>query len=222
MQNELDRKRGASPITRFSGAPAGSDVPPNPAIIPDAAIAAETLDYQLAVFLTQKQYDTRPLPTLSGADAALGKPFWANGSGPSLANQWDVAGWETSSDPWYMVAYSQYRYGQPQNVFIEDQPFTRGDAFGQFVSHLLKGEIELLYPGYFNNDFGDTHSLTLIVDSLSVQNTLAQLLPTAVRDTAATQDLRLKHGMSFPKTRRRRHADAMPTPTNDSTWRQTA
>ena len=54
------------------------------------------------------------------------------------------------------------------------------------VRAFAEGKIELLHPDYYWNDFGDTHSLMLIADSLAVQNVLAQLLPTGMRDAPAT------------------------------------
>jgi hypothetical protein len=176
----------------------GSDkVPPNPATIPDLytradgskamAIAGESLDYQLAVFLTQKQFNTAPLSFEQGVSAALGNPTPAEGG--ALPNQWDVAATETTTPPWYMVAYSQYRYGNDVNLFIEDQPFKRGNVLGETVEALLsEGRIELLHDQYVNNDFGDTHSLVLIVDSLNVQNTILNLLPSDQR-TPVTETL---------------------------------
>jgi|APLak6261671648_1056085.scaffolds.fasta_scaffold01641_2 pimeloyl-ACP methyl ester carboxylesterase len=158
-------------------------VPPNPATIPDhapdgsLAIAAESLDYQLAVLITEREFNTAPLSISAGISAALGTPTPAPGG--ALTNQWDVAATETTTPPWYMVAYSQYRYGNDVKLFIEDQPFKRGNVLGETVKALLEGNIELLHEQYANNDFGDTHSLTLIVDSLNVQNTLMQLVPAA-------------------------------------------
>jgi Ca2+-binding RTX toxin-like protein len=173
----------------------GSDEgPPNPANVqdlyttpgsaPKLAIAGESLDYQLAVLATATQYQTQPLGLIDGAAAALGNPTPAAG-GP-LPNQWDIAGTETTTDPWYMVAYSQYRYGNNVNLFIEDQPFARGNAVGETVKKLMAGEIQLLHNEYDKNDFGDTHSLVLIVDSLNAQNTLLNLLPEDKREAAAT------------------------------------
>ena len=173
-------------------------VPPNPATVPDRApngtlaIAAESLDYQLAVLLTQQQFNTQALGLIDGARASLGTPTRA--SGWPLPNQWDLAGTETTTDPWYMVAYSQYRYGNDAKLFIEDQPFARGNAVSQTIKALMAGSVELLHDNYVNNDFGDTHSLVLIVDSLNVQNTLLQLLPEAKRsEAAATLDTILKN-----------------------------
>ncbi len=173
-------------------------VPPNPASIPDLApdgklaIAAESLDYQLAVMLTQREFNTQALGPIDGARASLGTPTRAIGA--PLANQWDLVGIETTTDPWSMVAYSQYRYGQDVKLFIEDQPFARGNAVSETLKALMAGKVELLHNNYVNNDFGDTHSLVLIVDSLNVQNTLLQLVPEAQRaDAAGTLDTLLKN-----------------------------
>jgi len=176
--------------TLDSGATEG---PPNPARIEDLytaagntqelAIAAESLDYQLAVLVTASEYQTRSLGLIDGAAAALGKPTPA-AEGP-LSNQWDVAGTETTTAPWHMVAYSQYRYGNNVNLFIEDQPFARGNAVSGTVKALMAGRIQLLHDEYDRNDFGDTHSLVLIVDSLNVQNALLNLLPQDKRQSAA-------------------------------------
>ncbi|MBK8525123.1 MAG: hypothetical protein IPL58_14475 [Betaproteobacteria bacterium] len=168
----------------------GSDEgPPNPANVqdlyttpgstPKLAIAGESLDYQLAVLATATQYQTQPLGLIDGAAAALGNPTPAAG-GP-LTNQWDIAGTETTTDPWYMVAYSQYRYGQNVNLFIEDQPFSRGNAVSETIKALMAGRIQLLHNEYDKNDFGDTHSLVLIIDSLKLQSVLQVLAPEATQ-----------------------------------------
>jgi Ca2+-binding RTX toxin-like protein len=168
----------------------GSDTgPENPANIqdlypaagdtPKLAIAGESLDYQLAVLATATQYQTQPLGLIDGAAAALGNPKPAAG-GP-LTNQWDIAGTETTTDPWYMVAYSQYRYGQNVNLFIEDQPFSRGNAVSETIKAMMAGRIQLLHNEYNKNDFGDTHSLVLIIDSLKLQSVLQVLAPEAAQ-----------------------------------------
>ena len=63
--------------------PSGStdpSVPPNPANIPDLApdgslaIAGESLDYQLAVLLTQTEFNTQALGLGDSIDAARGDP----------------------------------------------------------------------------------------------------------------------------------------------------
>jgi Ca2+-binding RTX toxin-like protein len=76
------------------------------------------------------------------------------------------------------VANSQNHYGTDVPVFIESQPLLRGvvgpSAFWQSA---LYTDIKLLVPNFAQNDFGDTHSLVLLVDSLAVQDLFAQLDP---------------------------------------------
>ncbi|MFY7942374.1 MAG: hemolysin-type protein, partial [Burkholderiaceae bacterium] len=76
------------------------------------------------------------------------------------------------------VANSQYHYGNPTPVFIEDQPLWRGKIIGAAAKASFDAfGVKLLVNDYANNDFGDTHSLVLMVDSLSVQAVLAKLDP---------------------------------------------
>jgi Ca2+-binding RTX toxin-like protein len=149
----------------------------NPANIPDASIAGESLDYQLAVLVTSRDFHTSAL----SIPASLENAFIAKtmGAGSPLANQIDIVGTEMDAAiAAAMVANSQVHYGQDVPVFIEDQPGYRGIAplttgFASFVNAGAK----LLAPGYAKNDFGDTHSLVLMMDSLSVMDTLARIDP---------------------------------------------
>ena len=76
------------------------------------------------------------------------------------------------------VANSQYHYGEAQRIFIEDQPLVRGDVAWNFISQSAQYfDVKLLYNYFGLNGFGDTHSLVLLVDSLSVQNALETLDP---------------------------------------------
>jgi Ca2+-binding RTX toxin-like protein len=58
-----------------------------------------------------------------------------------------------------------------------------GVVWDAITQSFLYNDVKLLVPGFAFNDFGDTHSLVLIVDSLSVQNTLARLDPTVSQAT---------------------------------------
>jgi Ca2+-binding RTX toxin-like protein len=79
------------------------------------------------------------------------------------------------------VANSQIHYGTPTPIWIEDQPLLRGQVVSSVVSAsglgVLAADLKLLSPGFSQNDFGDTHSLVLLVDSLNVQNVLVKLSP---------------------------------------------
>ena len=78
------------------------------------------------------------------------------------------------------VANSQHHYGIGTRIFIEDQPPYRGNINTDVELRFLQyADLKLLGPGFELNDFGDTHSLVLLIDSLSVQDTLARLDPAA-------------------------------------------
>ena len=176
---------------RVKGLSSGSADQGNPANIQDLgpdgklAIAGESLDYQLAVLETAFEFNTSSLSLLGGLDGALGSRTLADGA--PLPNQWDLAGTEMdTSNPLFMVSHSQYRYGNEFQLFIEDQPFSRGSVVidALTASFAANFDIKLLVSDYTQNNFGDTHSLVLIVDSLNVQNALLQLVPEADRPNA--------------------------------------
>ena len=65
-------------------------------------------------------------------------------------------------------------------VFIENQPDYRGTApWDVGVQSALYFDIKLLVDRFAINDFGDTHSLLLLTDSLNVEDTLTRLAPAA-------------------------------------------
>ena len=100
-----------------------------PKLIPvrDDQILAETLDYQLAVYLAAQNSQGATLigDVFRIADKKDGKP--------PLKNQYDLVGIETSMTAWSAVSFSQFHYGQHVSLFIEDQPATRGNFVQTFV-----------------------------------------------------------------------------------------
>jgi hypothetical protein len=144
--------------------------------VPANEILAQTLDYRLAIDLASQRTER----VLSVTSKTPGDP--------PLTNQWDLVGKETTAAPWSAVANSGVHYGANVDLFIEDQPLTRGSFVGTVVRGLTGFEINLLQDKFGLNNFADTHSLVLIVDSLAVQNTLLNLLPAAQRDGAAATD----------------------------------
>ena len=147
-----------------------------PAIVPRSDIAQYDLDYQLAVLKVSES--TNAIGLLKGLIQTFGdKPVHQ-----TLSNQFDVVG-DTSPSA---VAHSQNHVGTDVRVFIEDQPLYRGTILlDGALESLHFGAIKLLVNGYDTKDFGDTHSLVLLVDSLSVQNTLLNMLPEARRSASA-------------------------------------
>lgn len=136
-------------------------------------IAACGLDYQLAVLQAGAHTkSTRTVFDESGVVAYSGREI----ASPSIATLFDVYG-DTSPSG---VANSQIHYGTPTPIWIEDQPLLRGAiipgvAAATGLGGVVSGDFKLLVNGFSKNDFGDTHSLVLMVDSLSVQNAMAQL-----------------------------------------------
>ena len=153
-----------------------------PAAIPHAHIEQENFDYQMAVLIVQE--DTLSKSAATGVynayfdNKSLGTPF--------LGNQFDIVGRETTTHATAMVANSQWHHGTNIDVFIEDQPLLRG-IFTIFDIQTY-WDTGALVPinEYSRNDFGDTHSIVLIVDSLNVQNLLKTLVPEATQGEIET------------------------------------
>jgi Ca2+-binding RTX toxin-like protein len=159
----------------------GPDANSHPNDVPASQIAAMDLDYRMAVRLAAENSRSASLPgglvQAYGDKATLDVPQ----GNTALANQYDVV---SDSKP-SAVAHSQWHYGTDIRIGIEDQPLYRGGiGAGALGASLDYGDIKLLVNGYATKDFGDTHSLVLLVDSLNVQNTLLQMLPEGQRSSA--------------------------------------
>jgi len=142
-----------------------------PVQVANSAIGQEDLDYQLAVLTVAKF--TNAASIIDGAAQMFDGKAYLNPAS-LMPNQYDVVAATSPS----MVGNSQWHVGADTQVLIEDQPLYRGGAPGEVLKDLFRYfDVKLLSDGYANTDFGDTHSLALIVDSLSVQNTLLRLLP---------------------------------------------
>ena len=141
---------------------------------PKQNIAQLQLDYQLAVGRASQYTNSYNSGVFVGAVKAI-DPDRALRTLQGASPIYDIYGAPLPS----AVANSQIHIGQSKPIYIEDQPLTRGSYVGDAwdSSSLLRGETRLLNNGFAKNDFGDTHSLVLMVDSLSVQAMLAKLDP---------------------------------------------
>ncbi len=180
----LDVKKVAEEVPLLSS----GDGTPSPKKVLNNEILGQNFDYQLAVLSTQVEFKTE-VPNLVGSAVSLlaaGGLQKKDGS-PRLTNQYDVVGWEFSTEkPVAVAAHALWHHGANVQLFIEDQPNWRGGIFGAALSaSLAAGGVRLLVDGFAQKDFGDDHSLVLLVDSLSVQNTLLQLVSAGKRDEAA-------------------------------------
>ncbi|KAB2874959.1 MAG: hypothetical protein F9K36_06540, partial [Burkholderiaceae bacterium] len=143
----------------------GSGLPDQPPLSPVTSnVEAVNLDYQIAVLQSQRStVGTNRFPILGRQPGDFPIPDFI-----------DVYGYTSPS----LVAISQLHYGSATPVFIEDQPLFRGTVVWDIAtqSAAYRGA-KFLQEGFAVNDFGDTHSLVLLVDSLSLQNALASLDP---------------------------------------------
>lgn len=144
-----------------------------PAAIQAPDIAALGLDYQLAAL--------RAMESTSGwklrGFVRSGWSWLFQNDGRIAENRpnfYDVSGDTYPS----FVASSQRHYGKSTLVYIEDQPMTRGSVIGDIATASWDAkELAPLVNRYDINDFGDTHSIVLIADSLRAQAALVELAP---------------------------------------------
>lgn len=176
--DEIDSlAKEAQRVAPFIAGGNGPDANTSPQPVADSLVEAQRLDYRMAVKFVSEH--TRSAWLINGVTQAYGSK--APG-GMQFANQYDIVGDTIPS----AVAHSQWHLGKDVRIFIEDQPLYRGGIAGSVLKEMLQyGEIKLLVDQYALRDFGDTHSLVLLVDSLNVQNTLLQLMPESQRKDAA-------------------------------------
>jgi len=154
----------------------------DPLKIPAGQVDATKLDYQIAVLVAGRSTSSyRTSVPLASIDGYFGRNLH---SGLDATKFFDIYGATTPSS----VSNSQYHYGTETGVFIEDQPLFRGTVRSDIANQFLKygTNIKPLVTDFGSNDFGDTHSLVLLVDSLNVQNTLAKLDPGVSQGTLDT------------------------------------
>ena len=132
-------------------------------------VDATRLDYQLAVLIAAR---TTSAYRTGLSDTTLDLANNARAPAGGLANVFDIYG-DTSPS---VVSNSQFHYGTAVKVAIEDQPILRGNVvLDAVLQSALYTDVKLLVSDFSTNDLGDTHSLVLLIDSLAVQNALAQL-----------------------------------------------
>ena len=164
--------------TLVAGGTENPNASPKPVLAQD--IAGMDLNYRLAMLFAGEHTQSASIP--AGAVQGFGGKQYAG----SLGNQYDVVG-DTSPS---VVANSQWHYGQDVRVGIEDQPLYRGGiGAGILMDAIALKSPALLVNQYAVKDFGDTHSLVLLVDSLSVQNTLLSLMPEGERNADGVPSL---------------------------------
>ena len=172
----------------------------NPVAVSPESVAAAALDYQLAVSFASQTTESAPL--LAGAIRAYGEKEYLD---ELQSNQYDVRGHTKPS----AVANSQWHVGADVLVYIEDQPLYRGGIARKVLADLfLLNGVKLFEDQYAKSDFGDTHSLVLIKDSLAVQTLITNLLPSADQSSQVTIDM-LKQVFEAASNLRKANGDAV-------------
>jgi hypothetical protein len=165
-------------------------------------VAALGLDYQLGVGVasrfTQAYSAVNPLDPESGIRGTLADSRKL--AATLIPNFYDVYASNFPS----AVSNSQLHYGVSVGVGVEDQPLWRGNYFADVFSatRASNWDVKLLVDNFSQNDFGDTHSLVLIVDSLSVQHAFAKLDPSYDLNRVAFNRLLLNAAFDAPAAER--------------------
>ncbi|MEP7301982.1 MAG: calcium-binding protein, partial [Caldimonas sp.] len=141
-----------------------------PKRIDPSQIEGLQLDYQLAALKAGTSTSSyRTFVASSAWDAYFGR-----NQKPPLDDFFDIY----AAPPPSAVSNSQWHYGLATPIFVEDQPLYRGSIRSDSAYQSIQyWDAKLLVSDFERNDFGDTHSLVLLVDSLSVQNALTRLQP---------------------------------------------
>lgn len=145
---------------------------------PPAGIQA-SLPYQIAVLLAARDTvgaSNFPLP--GGVNWIPSSPVFA-APDQRFANMIEIVGSEGGNLGPSFISNSGIHYGTRQEIYIEDQPLVRG-SFP--LLDILQRNLLVDNPSV--NDFGDTHSLVLLVDSLSLMSALEAIDPNLTPETA--------------------------------------
>ena len=162
---EQTRVNGLAGVTRALNAPSSP-----------AGIQA-SLDYQIAALIVGRDtLGSSNFPLPGGTNWIPTSPVFASAA-DRFATMTEIVGMETGGFAPSFVSNSGIHYGSRQDIYIEDQPLTRGTynlAFNQ-------GDL-VANPSI--NDLGDTHSIVLLIDSLSLMAAMEKLAPNLTIETA--------------------------------------
>lgn len=156
---EAERDRLAKP--NFNAAFAFNSRPP--------AGAQASLAYQVAALVARR--DTVPssnFPFAGGVNTVPTQPRFVEGT-RGFATMLEVVGSDGGDLGPSFVSNSGLHWGTRQPIYIEDQPLTRGS----FVVRAL--DFNFLVNNPAQNDFADTHSLVLLIDSLALMELMLRI-----------------------------------------------
>ncbi len=164
IASEQTRVAGLSGVQRAFGAAA------------PLGVQAE-VGYQIAALIVGRDTSGSPVSALGNVQPAP--------PGQGFPNLTEVVGMETNGLATSYVSNSGIHYGTRASAPIEAQPLYRGNFLLQTVTNtILNQNIKLLGNNPGQNDFADTHSLVLLVDSLSLMAAMEKLAPAITIETA--------------------------------------
>jgi len=137
-----------------------------------------TLGYQIAALLVARDtvgMSNFPLP--GGTNFLPTSPVFAS---QIIPNMTEIVGMERGGQATSFTSNSGIHHGTRLEVAIEGQPLHRGN----WLSTFLTGGFNLLAGNPSENDFADTHSLVLVIDSLSLMAAMETLSPSLTLDEA--------------------------------------
>jgi Ca2+-binding RTX toxin-like protein len=136
-----------------------------------------SLQYQIAALVAARDtvaVSNFPLP--GGVNWVPSSPVFADPA-RRFGNMTEIVGSDGGNLGPSFVSNSGVHYGTRQEIYIEDQPLTRG-------SYNLLVDLGSVHTDPSVNDFADTHSLVLLVDSLSLMAAMEALDPNLAPETA--------------------------------------
>ncbi|MDY0977509.1 hypothetical protein SOM61_21320 [Massilia sp. CFBP9012] len=186
---ELQEEAARVPTLRAGSS--GMDLNIHPKKVDESQVDALSLDYRMAVKFAARNTEAASL--VDGVIQAYGNKEYLD---IRFANQYDVVGDTKPS----AVAHSLWHAGQDVRIFIEDQPLYRGGIGADLANAALDyGSVKLLVDGYATKGFGDTHSLILLVDSLSIQDSLLNLVAANQRNSVQASLAEILRAESYLK-----------------------
>ncbi|OGA04114.1 MAG: hypothetical protein A3H35_09190, partial [Betaproteobacteria bacterium RIFCSPLOWO2_02_FULL_62_17] len=141
------------------------------------------LQYQIAALVAAR--DTVPVSdfpvgvNIVPTSAVFAEPAQRFGNMTEIVGNEQAFLGATESRALSFVSNSGIHYGTRQEIFIEDQPLSRGT----FSIDAIRQQ-NFLVNDPANNDFADTHSLVLVADSLALMSVLEMLDPDLTPETA--------------------------------------
>lgn len=159
----LEENKRVSELTSGEGS--------TPPLVNYRDIAAANFDYQVAVLLAARKTKAYSAWNVFNGESGANNLIFdeRNVIKQPYEGFYDIY----AKNPPSMVASSQLHYGTDIPITVENQPLGRGlYTAGVKEAKEQYGDLKLLVNNYNNTDFGDTHSIVLLVDSLETQRQL--------------------------------------------------